>query len=67
MSTKRDIAAEVEAWIRREVARAESIRSQMAALEKSAVQSERRVEVLKVMLDASDLLNAPTADEDAGF
>lgn len=67
MSTKRDIAAEVQSWIAREKARAEACRAQAADLERKARDSDRRVEVLSTMLDASDLLNAPTADDEAGF
>lgn len=67
MSAKRQIAADVEAWIRREQLRAETCRAQAADLERKARDSDRRAESLKAMLDASDFLNAPTADEEAGF
>jgi hypothetical protein len=67
MSTKRDIASEVQSWIKREKARAETCRAQAADLERKAADSDRRVSCLEELLDASDFLNAPTADEVAGF
>lgn len=67
MSTKRDIASEVQSWIAREKGRAEACRAQAADLERKAKDSDRRAEALAAMLDASDFLNAPSADEDAGF
>lgn len=67
MSAKRDIASDVQAWIRREEARAEQCRAQADDLQRKARDSDRRVECLKTMLDASDFLNAPSADEEAGF
>lgn len=67
MSTKRDIASEVQSWIAREKARAEACRTQITDLERKERDSLRRVEVLLVMLDASDFLNAPSADDEAGF
>lgn len=67
MSTKRDIASEVQSWIAREKARAETCRAQITELERRERDSLRRAEILAVMLDASDLLNAPTADDVAGF
>lgn len=67
MSAKRKIAADVEAWIDREKARAEECRAKIEQLERYARDSDRRVECLKAMLDASDFMNAPSADEEAGF
>lgn len=67
MGAKRDIGSEVQTWIAREKARAESCRAQAADLERRAADSDRRVEVLQTMLDASDLLNATSADDVAGF
>lgn len=67
MSAKRDIGSEVLSWIAREKARAESCRAQAADLERKAGDSDRRVEVLQKLLDASDLLNASSADDVAGF
>lgn len=67
MSTKRDIASEVLSWIAREKARAEQCRAQITDLERRERDSLRRVTVLETMLNASDFLNAPTADEEAGF
>lgn len=67
MSTKRDIASEVQSWMAREKARAEACRAQITELERREAASLRRVEVLGLMLDASDFLNAPTADDVAGF
>lgn len=67
MSTKRDIASEVQSWIKREKARAEACRAQITDLERKERDSLRRAESLAVLLDASDFLNAPTADEEAGF
>lgn len=67
MSSKRDIAHDVEAWIRREQGRADECAAQIASLERKKRDSERRVVCLKAMLDASDFLNAPTADDEAGF
>ena len=67
MSTKRDIASEVEAWIKRERARADQCRAHITELERKERDSLRRAEMLAVMLDASDFLNAPTADDEAGF
>lgn len=67
MSAKRSIAADVETWIKREQMRADECTSRIAEFERKKRDSERRVECLKAMLDASDFLNAPTADEEAGF
>ena len=67
MSTKRDIANEVVSWITREKQRAELCRAQAADLERKARDSDRRADHLAAMLDASDFLNAPTADDEAGF
>lgn len=67
MSAKRAIAADVEAWINREQARADECDARIAEFERKKRDSERRVECLKAMLNASDFLNAPTADEEAGF
>jgi hypothetical protein len=67
MSAKRDIASDVQNWIKREKARAEQCRGQAADLERKAKDSDRRVVCLEEMLNASDFLNATTADEDAGF
>lgn len=67
MSSKRDIASEVQSWIKREKARAEMCRAEAAELERKAADSDRRVECLEEMLNASDFLNAPTADDVAGF
>ena len=67
MSAKRDIASDVETWINREKSRANECASKIAELERRKRDSERRVECLKAMLDASDFLNAPTADDEAGF
>lgn len=67
MSSKRDIAKDVLAWIAREKQRAELCRAQAADLERKARDSDRRVKNLEAMLEASDFLNAPTADDEAGF
>lgn len=67
MSAKRDIAMDVLAWIDREKQRAAMCRAQAADLERKARDSDRRVENLQTMLDASNFLNAPTADDEAGF
>jgi hypothetical protein len=67
MSAKRAIATDVEAWIKREAARADECQSKIDQLERYKRDSLRRVECLKAMLDASDFLNAPSADEEAGF
>ena len=67
MSTKRDIASEVQSWIAREKGRAEACRAQITDLERKERDSLRRAEMLETMLDASDFLNAPSADEEAGF
>lgn len=67
MSAKRDIASDIQSWIAREKARAEACRAQADDLERKARDSDRRVEILQTLLDASDLLNAPTADDEAGF
>lgn len=67
MSAKRDIACEVLAWIDREKQRADMCRAQAADLERKARDSDRRVTNLQAMLDASDFLSAPTADDEAGF
>lgn len=67
MSSKRDIANDVVSWIAREKQRAEACRAQAADLERKARDSDRRAEALAAMLEASDFLNAPTADDEAGF
>jgi len=67
MGAKRDIASEVLSWIDREKQRADLCRAQAADLERKARDSDRRVECLTAMLDASDFLNAPSADDEAGF
>lgn len=67
MSTKRDIASDVQSWIAREKGRAEQCRSQITDLERRERDSLRRVEVLQQLLDASGFLNASTADDEAGF
>ncbi len=67
MSSKRAIASDVLSWIDRETQRAAHCRAQAADLERKARDSERKAENLKAMLDASDFLNAPTADDEAGF
>lgn len=67
MGARRDIGNEVLTWITREKQRADYCRAQAADLERKARDSDRRVEVLEALLNASDLLNAPTADGEAGF
>lgn len=67
MSAKRDIASDVETWIKREEMRASECDARIAELERKKRDSLRRVECLKTMLDASDFMNAPTADDEAGF
>lgn len=67
MSAARDIGEEVRNWIAREESRAAECRAQATSLERKARDSDRRVEVLKKLLDDSDLLNAPSKDDEAGF
>lgn len=67
MGAKRDTGEFVLGWAKRERDRAESLRSQAADLERRARDSDRRAAALEEMLDASDFLNASTADDEAGF
>lgn len=67
MSHKRDLASEVEAWVRRERGRAEYCRAQIADLERKAVESDKRADLLEEMLLSSGYAGAPTTDEDTPF